>query len=123
MKPRHSSLYHLESENSDLLVFRQASERRLLVAANVLISPIFVTLMMEVLSSSETPVLTRATRCNIPEDAILLEDQVPYLYPQEEGGPAIPMLLGSHFFRPLRHTGLWQKYPKPPSHGLLQYCY
>jgi hypothetical protein len=67
-------LLHHQGEKKELISFSQ-----LLVTAVVLTSRILSALMMDTIPSSETSVLTRATRRHIPEDVIFRSDLWPAL--------------------------------------------
>jgi hypothetical protein len=73
------------TSNRRALVFLR-SVRRLLVTASVVptsSSTILVTLMHEALNFTETLVITRATRRNIPEDTLLNAESLPILLHQK----------------------------------------
>jgi hypothetical protein len=65
--PSSAMLHRMAHVRADI-----SEELRLLVIANVPNFLILVTVMKEAILSSETSVLTRATRRDIPEDGILL---------------------------------------------------
>jgi hypothetical protein len=71
--PRGSLRTDVSQERvASIIRVKRISERGLLIIASVVLSSlILVTLITEALSSSETTVLTRATRSNNPEDTIL----------------------------------------------------
>jgi hypothetical protein len=82
-------------------------------------SPIFVTLIMEVIHSSEMSVLTRATRYNIPEDGILHKPKTLWV----QFGEELRLVLHEDNWSnaiSLEYVGAWRCRECMGIHGLLQ---